>query len=191
MKTILIILAVVTVVALVVIKLIKVIKADIEADEAFAAKYGKFVGQEVWRISFVDDRLFDDQKKRITDLDGFNCQQRSQGTLSEFFPCKITDIARNYDKTLLDYHEEYKGKIKTVPLAFEADFEIKYISKSRVFLYSEKYGELQIDDEELYEALKKYTSPTVRLKCDPWILSDEERKQNLNLVDFIIFWEIV
>lgn len=183
MKTLLIILAVVAVVALIVIKLRKVIKAEKEADEAFAAKYGKFVGQEVWRVSFYDEVLLDDQKNPIADLEGFDCDHFCKATTSEFFPCKITEITRHGSNGS-------KGRIKTVPLAFEADFEIRYISKTAAILHSDKYGELRIIDDELYEALKKLTSPTVRLKCDPWIPSDEDRPY-LDFVEFIIFWRIV
>ena len=184
METIFIILAVLPLVALIVIVRRKETKAEKEADEAFAAKYGKFVGQEVWRTSFAGNELFDERKNLIEDLKGFDCDQRCLDESPEFFPCKIVKIERCFDSN-------YKGKIKVVPVAFEADFEIKYISKTAAFLYSEKYGELEIEDDDLYEALKKRTSPTVRLKCDPWILSDKERKQYWNRIDFIIFWEIV
>lgn len=183
MKTILIILAVIAVIVVIALIVIMRRKA-IKADEVFEAKYGKFVGQKVWSIRSGGNKFFDDSKNIIADLEGFYCSHCCNGRLPEFFPCAITKIERYCD-------EKYKGRIKFVPRPFVADFEIKYISTTDVILYSEKYGELQLAKKEtpkLCEELEKYTSPTVRLMCYPFIITDPA---SYGYLDFIIFWEIV
>ncbi len=135
----------------------------------------------------LPDVIFDERHHIVPDMEGVSLAHKCDGPLPEFFPCSITNIEKSYKMNT-------SAVLRVIPLEFEADFKIRYVSKKVAIFYSKKYGELVLPEKEykLFDTLKDWPAQNVRLRnlITP-VPNPDPDVPNFRQFDQLVQWELV